>query len=1019
MCSPLSGKPSNQGQAEEQGVRAVVDAFFGAFQRKDIDAVMSLWSAKADQAGTVKQNLTGTFTRVGAIELKTLVVKKLDFSGDEAIARVAVEMNAADAKTGNPAPGFGKLNRTLRLSKDDHGWKVIEYQPSEKLLALAIVAAKTRAGQQALMDANPDLVNIELESFLKQEGAGLARQGQHSSSFDTYGIAADIATRLGDRSGLARAFGSMGYVDQLRGDYVGSLEYLGKTLAVAQEINDKPVIAQALWMSGYSNQLLGNYTEALDFLGKALRFARDQGDTSNTAYALMNIGGVYERQGNLAEALTYLLQSKKLAEQIQEKRLVAACLRTIGTLEAEQDNLAQSLETLQASLKVFEEIGEKRGVAEVLNEIGIARRGAPEAFDAFASSLKIAEEIKDPALEAKILGNIGQAYIANHNFARASEYLQRSLKNNQEIGDQYGVCSSLQDLGAMHYEEGQYASAVDFGERAAAIAERLGSLETLGPTLTTVGSAYRKLNQPEKARQAFEKAIAAIEKMRILVAGGEQEQQQFLENRTTPYYAMADLLLDQNNQSEALEFAERAKARTLLDALGQGRVDITKMMTPEETKLEQSARSKLVSLNSQITAEKLRNNTDEQRLTSLTAQLEKARLEYEQAQMSIYAAHPELKVQRGKFQPISVEECGALLPDPDYALLEFVALPDSVALFVLTRGRNDAGVRLTAHRIAIQEAKLNDLCELFRTRLANRDLTSAEPARKLYDLLLKPAAAGLDSKTKLIIVPDGILWDLPFQALESRPDHFLLEDYSISRAPSLTALREMSRVGRGRNGADRTVSLLALANPLIRGDSQAYVKGAFMGARLDPLPQAETQVRMIGKLYGPARSRVYVGAEATEDRLKADAGNFRILHIAGHGIVNNTSPMYSQIVLSRADSSDDDGLLEAWEIMNLSLRADLAVLSACDTARGRVRSGEGIIGLSWAFFVAGCPATVVSQWSVDAESTTALMVEFHRNLLAGKNKVAALREAELKLLKSSKYSHPFYWAPFVVMGDPN
>jgi CHAT domain-containing protein len=739
----------------------------------------------------------------------------------------------------------------------------------------------------------------------------------------------------------------------------------------------------------------------------------------NIAYTLMNTGAVYERQGNLAEALTYLLQSKKLAEQIQEKRLVAACLRSIGTLEAAQDNLAQSLETLQASLKVFEEIGEKRGVAEVLNEIGIARRDGPEALEAFANSLKIAEEVKDPALGAKILANIGHEYIDKHNFAKASEYLQRSLKNNQEIGDQYGICSSLQDLGAMYYEEGQYTSAVDFGERAAAIAERIGSLETLAPTLTTVGSAYRKLNQPEKARQSFEKAIATIEKMRNLVAGGEQERQQFLENRTTPYYAMADLLLDQNNQSEALEFAERAKARTLLDALGSGRVDISKMMTPEETRLEQEVRSKLVSLNSQITAERLRNDPDEQHLNSLTAQLEKARLEYEQAQVNIYAAHPELKVQRGKFQSVSLSECAPLFPDSNTALLEFVALPDRIALFVLTRGpANEGAVQLKAHRIEIEEAKLSALCELFRGRLANRDLTSAEPARKLYDLLLKPAAADLDSKANLIIVPDGVLWGLPFQALQSRPDHFLIEDYAISYAPSLTALREMSKLARGKDSADRRVSLLALANPVIRADSQAYVKGAFMGARLDPLPQAETQVRLIGKLYGPARSKVYVGADATEDRLKSDAGNFRILHIAGHGIVNNISPMYSQIVLARADSSDDDGILEAWEIMNLNLKANLAILSACDTARGRVRSGEGIIGLSWAFFVAGCPATVVSQWSVDAESTTDLMVEFHRNLLAGKNKVAALRQAELKLLKSRNYSHPFYWAPFVVMGDP-
>src|SRR5262249_30901940 len=282
---------------------------------------------------------------------------------------------------------------------------------------------------------------------------------------------------------------------------------------------------------------------------------------------------------------------------------------------------------------------------------------------------------------------------------------------------------------------------------------------------------------------------------------------------------------------------------------------------------------------------------------------------------------------------------------------------------------------------------------------------------------LKPAAPELDARSNLIIVPDGVLWELPFQALQSRPDHFLLEDHSISYAPSLTALIEMSRLTRGRRAPDHTASLLALANPAIRPDSKAYVKGASMGAKLAPLPQAETQVRLIGKLYGPARSKVYIGADATEDRLKAEAGNCQILHIAGHGIVNNTSPMYSQILLSRADTSDDDGILEAWEIMKLDLKADLAVLSACETARGRVRSGEGIIGLSWAFFVAGCPSTVVSQWSVDAESTTELLVEFHRNLLAAKNKAAALRQAELRLLRSRDYSHPFYWAPFVVMGD--
>jgi CHAT domain-containing protein len=192
-----------------------------------------------------------------------------------------------------------------------------------------------------------------------------------------------------------------------------------------------------------------------------------------------------------------------------------------------------------------------------------------------------------------------------------------------------------------------------------------------------------------------------------------------------------------------------------------------------------------------------------------------------------------------------------------------------------------------------------------------------------------------------------------------------------------------------------------------------------MDADLSPLPAAADMVKELGALYGPARSKVYVEAYATEDTFKSEAPTCRILHIAAHGIVDNSSPMYSQIILSRGPASDDDGVLEAWEVMNLDLKADLVVLSACETARGRVSAGEGMIGLSWAFFVAGCPTTVASQWKVEAPATTPLMLEFHRSLLSNIGKAQALRRAELKLLRTRRYAHPFYWAGFVVIGDGN
>ena len=192
-----------------------------------------------------------------------------------------------------------------------------------------------------------------------------------------------------------------------------------------------------------------------------------------------------------------------------------------------------------------------------------------------------------------------------------------------------------------------------------------------------------------------------------------------------------------------------------------------------------------------------------------------------------------------------------------------------------------------------------------------------------------------------------------------------------------------------------------------------------MTASFEPLPEAERMVKGLAQMYGANASRVYVGAEAREDVLKAEANKYRILQLATHGVINNASPMYSHIVLAQGEGGKEDGLLEAWEIMQMDLQADLAVLSACETARGRIGAGEGVIGITWALFVAGCPTTVVSQWKVESSSTTELMLEFHRHLQAGAGKGEAMRRAALKLMADKRYNHPFYWASFIVVGDGN
>jgi predicted secreted protein len=292
--------------------------------------------------------------------------------------------------------------------------------------------------------------------------------------------------------------------------------------------------------------------------------------------------------------------------------------------------------------------------------------------------------------------------------------------------------------------------------------------------------------------------------------------------------------------------------------------------------------------------------------------------------------------------------------------------------------------------------------ELPRSQFADESWRGA--ARDAFETLSAGSKVNFRAKIdELIIVPDGVLWELPFQALQSSAHRYVIEDMAVSYAPSITVLREMMRVHRD-TPASRT--LLAFGNP--SADAQ------------DALPETATEVHRLAEIYG-ASSRVLVGADAREDRWKAEAPDYRVVHLATHGVLDDASPLYSHLLLARPErGSKDDGLLEAWEIMNVPLNADLVILSACETARGRVAPGEGILGLMWAVFVAGSPATLVSQWRVDSASSTTLMVAFHRewNMDGGRiSKARALQHASVEVLRTRGFSHPFFWAGFILAGD--
>jgi len=1013
--------------SDNAALRALVQEYYGSYPKKDFDGFLRLWSAKAPQLATKRETMQKFFANFEMIEVKSLVIRKMAVEGEKAKLRVELDISAIEVKTGKPTASLGKMIRSLEYMKEEGAWKVWHEAPAEEDLAAALALLKTEAERSALLTAEKELITEQLVRELNQLGLNLLSQGNYPEALDRFRLVQNVAEQVGDKLGLGRALNNIGFVHFLQSDYALALEYCQRSLPLFEAIGNTAGAANALGIIGNAQYLQGNYTQALENYQKSLAMSEALGDKAGIYRAIGSIGNVYDLQGNYTQALEYYQKSLAMSEVLGDKDGIYRALGSIGNVHHLQGNYAQALEYYQKTLATSEALGDKSGIGETLSNIGNVHTSQGNyalALEYNQKSLVMREALGDKSGIASVLLGIGEVYARQGNYAQALGHFQKSLALGEALGDTNVVSRTLIDMGNASRLQGNYAQALDFAGRATVLTKQFGYPAEFSRAQNEAGQAYSALNQLTPARQAFEEAIATIETLRAQVAGGEQDQQRFFENRLDPYHGMIKLLVEQKQVSAALGYAERAKARVLLDVLRSGRIDVTKAMTAAEQGQERGFHNQLVSLNTQISRENQSGQPAPARLNDLKARLQKARLDYEAFQTSLYAAHPELKAQRGEIEALTPEQARALLPDSRSAVLEYVVTDERAYLFALTVNAVGTTTELKVYPLALKQKELGARVAQFRETLANGSPGFRQPARELYELLLKPAAAQLQGRTSLIIVPDGPLWELPFQALQPAPTRYLIEDSAIAYAPSLTALREMNKLRQRKKDSTDSLTLLAFANPALGKQTITRVKSVLMDEKLDPLPEAERQVNAIRQIYSAPKTKVYIGAEAREERAKAEAGSYRILHFATHGILNDSSPMYSQLLLAQSEAdTNEDGLLEAWEIMKLNLNADLVVLSACDTARGRVGAGEGMIGLSWAFFVAGSPTSVLSQWKVDSASTTELMMEFHRQLKAQMTNSAgsfssarALREADLKLLRSERYRHPFYWAGFVVTG---
>jgi CHAT domain-containing protein len=547
------------------------------------------------------------------------------------------------------------------------------------------------------------------------------------------------------------------------------------------------------------------------------------------------------------------------------------------------------------------------------------------------------------------------------------------------------------------------------------------------------GKAHRALGQPEKAAQAFAGAVAILESLRSQPAAQEGNGR----NNLLPYLSELELLIEQNKVVEAFDIAERSKVQALSDALGRNKNRITNGMSEEEQSEERRLVSGLTSVQLQLERASQSRTFDQNQRTSLQAQRQQTLLAYADLRKRLYAAHPQLKVARGELPSVKLEDLRSLTVDPQSALLEYAVTETNVYLFVISSGAAAAHTSRTkpepvvmkAYPLNVMGSDLVGRLARFGNLLASRDEAFSQTAAELYDLLIRPAEAQLAGKTKLVIVPDGILWRLPFEALQSAENRYLIDQASLTYAPSLSALREMTKPrarSRPLGAATKTkrarLDLTAFGNPQLSKELVKRTGLAYKDEKFSPAPERELEIEKVQANYGELQRRIFTGADATEERVRFEAARGGILHVAARSILDDSSPMYSFVALAPGFSTaTNEGLLQAWEVFNLNSQRRLVVFS--NSSSKRDRAGEGIIALGWSWFVAGTPSLLFSRWDVQSRGVAQLMSEFHAGLKPqGKSKrtyttAEALRQSVLTLRRSPAYRHPYYWSGFAVFGD--
>jgi CHAT domain-containing protein/Flp pilus assembly protein TadD len=806
----------------------------------------------------------------------------------------------------------------------------------------------------------------------KSEGAALGGLGIAYYSLGDYPKAIDyyqqnlvIAREIKDRRIEGNTLGNLGLAYDSLGDYPQAIEYHQQHLAIAREIKDRRGEGNALGSLGLTYLYLGDYPKAIDYYQQNLVIAREIQDSLSERQALTGLGLTYLYLGDYPQAINYYQQSLAIASQIQDRLGEGQALGGLGLTYRSLGDYPQAIDYLQQSLAIARQIKNRGGEGIILGNLGLTYFDLGDylqAIDYYQQSLAIAREIQDRKSEGAALGNLGNAYHSLGDYLQAIDYYQQSLAIAREIQDRKSEGTSLASLGLAYDSLGDYPQAINYHQQHLGIARQIKDRQSEGNALNNLGFAYYKQGNLTLAESTLIAGMKVKESLRSRdLKDGEKIS--IFETQRSTYQNLQQVLIAQNKTDAALEISERGRGRAFVELLASRLSANSKEQFPAPPNI---AEIKQIAKSQNATVVEYSIIYDEFKI--------QGKQEIKESELYIWVINPtgEVTFRKADLKP---------LWQKDKTTLDELVTNSRESIGVRGRGGIDVSYNPNPTKVK-------------------------QHFQKLHELLINPIADLLPKNPdeRVTFIPQSSLFLVPFAALQDKQGKYLIEKHTILTAPAIQVL-DLTRQQRQRVSGNQA---LVMGNPIMPSVAPKIGEAP---QQLTPLPGAETEAKEIAQLLN---TKAITGKDATKAAFIQRLPQARFIHLATHGLLDDFKGLGVPGAVALAPDGKDDGLLTANEILDLKINAELVVLSACDTAQGKL-TGDGVIGLSRALISAGAPSVVVTLWSIPDSPSALLMGEFYRQLQKNPDKAQALRQAMLVTMK--QHPSPSNWAAFTLIGE--